>query len=167
MIASDFVGYLEHKSPDRLNEFTENVGKGGCTIFASMIMKSQKVNLMHLPWCSTFVHAIINRPDILGKAHPGCRVLVRRMKHKKLWVDTDYIPTVGDLVFYANNKRIDHVGIVEYCDGKMILSIEGNAIDDTGHFKSTEGGIVAKRIRSLTDPKIKGYAKIGGLINYG
>lgn len=163
MTASDFIGYLEHTTPERLHEFTANPGKGGCTIFAAMLWEAQRVNLMGLPWCATFVHAVIGRPDVLGRAHPGCRVLARRMRRRKLWRGKDYAPKSGDLIFLANDgQRIDHCGIVESCGGESVTSIEGNAIDPSGTFRPDQGGAVARRVRRRDDFRIIGYAEIPG-----
>ena len=157
MTASDFIGYLEHATPERLHEFTENPGKGGCTIFGEM------TGLQGLPWCATFVHAVVGRPDVLGRPHPGCRVLARRMRRRKLWRGKDYAPKSGDLIFLANNgKRIDHCGIVESCDGATVTSIEGNAVDPSGAFRPEQGGAVARRVRRRDDLRILGYAEIPG-----
>ena len=42
--------------------------------------------------------------------------------------DKDYIPKVGDIIFYDwdNNSTPDHVGLVEKCEGHIIVVIEGN-----------------------------------------
>lgn len=163
MSAAKWVGYLEHKTPDRLGYFNENVGKGYCTIFAAMLWEAQRVNLMGLPWCATFVHAVLDRPDVLGRPHPGCRVLARRMKRRKMWRGKDYLPKPGDLIFLANDgKRIDHCGIVESCEGETVTSIEGNAVDPSGVFRPEQGGAVARRERRRDDFKIVGYAEIPG-----
>lgn len=153
MTASDYIGYLEHETPDALNEFRSNPGKGGYTIFGAM------TGLQGFPWCATFVHAVIGRQDILGRPHPGCRVLARRMRRRKLWRGNDYLPSQGDIIFLSNDgKRIDHCGIVESCDGSTVISIEGNAIDPSGVFSREQGGAVARRERLITDPKIIGFA---------
>ena len=162
MNANDWVGYMEHLSEKDLGIFNANVGKGGFTIFAHLLRLRYGVNYQRLPWCATFVHAVIDRPDILGKPHPGTRVLARRMKRKGLWRDRDYFPSRGDLIFLSNTrtKRIDHCGIVEKCDGIYVTSIEGNAADVSGVFSADEGGVVAKNIRYLNDTLIVGYASI-------
>lgn len=166
MTAAKWVGYLEHKSPERLGYFTENVGKGYCTIFASILWETQRVNLMGLPWCATFVHAVVARPDLLGRAHPGCRVLERRMRRKGFWRGRDYRPRGGDLIFCANacDGRVDHCGIVESCDGETVTSIDGNSVDPSGVFSPEQGGAVAIRMRALTDPRIVGFAAIGKIL---
>lgn len=162
----DWIGYLEHASTERLWDFTGNAGKGNCTIFAEIIKATQGRDLQELPWCCTFVHAVLNRPDILGRAHPGCRVLQRRMKRKGLWRGKDYIPQEYDLIFCSNagTKRVDHCGIVERCDGETVVSIDGNTEDPSGNFPPQDGGAVARRTRKRHDPKIVGYAAIGNLI---
>lgn len=162
-----WVGYLEHASPKLLGVYGANVGKGYCTIFAQMIWDTQRINLMGIPWCATFVHAVINRPDLLGRAHPGCRVLQRRMRRKRLWRERGYIPQQWDIVFCSNKrtKRIDHCGIVECCDGETVTSIDGNTQDPTGNFEPWQGGAVARRTRRLDDLVIVGYGAIGQFIN--
>lgn len=159
MNAHTWIGYMEHASPDRLNEFTANTGKGGFTIFGAM------TGLQGLPWCATFVHAVVSDPDTLGRPHPGCRVLQRRMRHKGLWRDAaTYLPRPGDLCFCSNagTDRVDHVGIVERVDGSTVTTIDGNSVDPTGVFRPEEGGAVSRRTRQLNDPVIVGYGAIGG-----
>jgi len=166
-----WVGYLEHQTPDQLFAFRENVGKGFCTVFALMVQIAQGINLQELPWCATFVHAVINRPDILGKAHPGTRVLARRMKRKRLWRGRDYVPEPGDLIFCTNQpytrRRINHVGVVgtvSEADG-TIQSIDGNTHDPSGTFAWEDGGAVARRTRDKDDPHIIGYGATGHLLD--
>ena len=158
----DWLGYLEHATPCLLGVFDANVGKGGCTIFAQMIWDAQRVNLMGLPWCATFVHAVINRPDILGRAHPGCRVLQRRMKRKGLWRGREYRPRPGDIIFCSNKRtrRVDHVSIVARTDGDTVVSVDGNTVDPSGTFEPSQGGAVALRTRKRNDPVIVGYGAI-------
>lgn len=165
----EWLGYLEHRTPELLGLYTANAGKGGYTIFATLLALSQGRNLQGLPWCVTFVHAAYNRPDILGKAHPGSRVLRRRMKRKGLWRGRDYIPQRYDIIFCSNRatSRTDHVGIVTgYADG-VVHSIDGNTVDPSGVFRPEQGGAVAHRERRHDDPKIVGYAAIGHLIENG
>lgn len=161
-----YVGYLEHATRDALELPTANPGKGGYTIFAEMIKASQHRNLQGIPWCATFVHAVINRPDLLGSAHPGTRVLQRRMQRKNLWRDKTYMPSRGDLVFLSNQgtDRVNHCGIVLYTASGTVASVEGNAVDPSGTFRPGDGGAVALRIRMLNDPKIVGYGATGSAL---
>ena len=168
MNAAAWIGYLEHRSPEKLRHFRENAGKGGYTVFAEMIKAEQHRNLQGLPWCTTFVHAVIARPDILGRAHPGSRVLMRRMTRKGLWRGRDYTPERGDLIFCANDLvLVDHVAIVESADGTDVTSIDGNTNDPDGLFAPGQGGAVARVARRREDPMIAGYAAIGHLLHNG
>lgn len=156
-----WIGYLEHGDTRLLGVFNANVGKGGCTIFAQMAWDEQHIDLMGLPWCVTFVHAVVNRPDVLGPACAGCKTLRRRMKRSGLWRGRGYLPRPGDLVFCANDGwNVDHVGIVVSCCGGYVLSVDGNSVDESGHFNKKQGGAVALRKRRRADGRIVGYGAI-------
>lgn len=165
MKIQDWIGYLEHANPEKLGVFEANPGKGGWTIFAEIIRQRGGPYLQQLPWCVTFIHAMIDREDLIGRAHPGCRVLQRRMKRQGYWRNRDYIPVPGDLIFCSNTRtrRVDHCGIVEEVRGKQIISIDGNTVDPSGVFAPQDGGAVARRIRDADDPIIVGYGAIGTL----
>ena len=157
MKVSDWIGYLEHASKDKLHEFQSNVGKKGFTIFGAM------TGFQQVPWCAIFVHATLDRPDLIGKPHPGCRVLQRRLKRRGLWRDASYYPRPGDIIFCSNkkNKKPTHCGIVEQVKDDIIISIDGNTVDPSGYFQETEGGAVARRSRKFDSPIIIGYGAIG------
>ena len=159
-----WVGYLEHQSPSLLGVYTANPGKGGYTIFAEIIRQRGGPNLQGVPWCTTFVHALVNRADLLGRAHPGSKVLLRRMKRRGFFRDNSYRPIPGDLIFCGDFKQRRHVGIVVACDRSTVISIDGNTVDRSGTFNEDEGGAVAMRQRKIDDPIIYGYAAIGRLI---
>ena len=156
-----WAGYKEHATSARLENYRENIGRGNCTIFAAMIQKREGRNLQGLPWCTTFVFAVIARPDILGRAVPGSRTLARRMKRRGFWRGPEYAPRRGDVMFMASGRRIDHVGIVLEADRKTVTSIDGNSHDCDGIFAPNEGGAVAINQRDANSPKIRGYAAIG------
>lgn len=165
MRPADWIGYREHLTPWRLSWYRENAGKGGYTIFGALIWQRQRRNLQGLPWCATFVHAVVDRPDILGKAHPGTRVLQRRMKRRRYWRGRGYLPEPGDLIFLSNaaDGRVDHCGIVEKATLETVSSIDGNTTDPEGIFPKGAGGVVGRNIRSRMDPRIVGYGAIGRL----
>lgn len=161
--AQKYIGYMEHLSNDMLSMFHGNMGKGGCTIFAHIISKAYKRrNFSGLPWCATFVHAVFiealgkeKARKILGKPHPGSRVLLRRFRRRL----TDN-PKAGDIIFLTNGGRVNHCGIVIGVDGNEIITIEGNTVDPSGVFEKHEGGAVAQRVRKLTDPAIVCYGEV-------
>ena len=167
--AKKWVGYLEHRSLEDIGFYSRNVGKGGYTIFAIIIWRDYRWRIFHeLPWCATFVHAVFleaygkeKARQLLGKPHPGTRVLARRFKRKGQLMDRDYLPSTGDIIFLHNGDgRISHCGIVEKADSCFVMTIEGNTVDPTGHFSVDQGGAVAIRRRKLTDPAIVCYGKI-------
>ena len=170
--ARKYIGYLEHQSNDLLGIFTKNVGKGGCTIFAAMIQKHYRFrNFSGLPWCATFAHAVCieavgkkKARELLGKPHPGTRVLARRMRRKGRLMAVDYIPQPGDLIFLHNGDgRISHCGIVDRLEGDTVISIEGNTVDPSGTFPAEKGGAVAVRTRKKTHPAIVAYGRLEDL----
>lgn len=162
MAAADWLGYLEHATPELLGVFTANAGKGGCTIFAQMVYERSGVNLMGLPWCATFVFAMHENADALGEPCAGVRTLMRRMKRRRLWRGRGYTPEAGDLIFCRTPGRVGHVGIVERAEGDTVVSVDGNTVDPSGAFPPGEGGAVARRARKKNDPVVAGYAAAGG-----
>ena len=100
---------------------------------------------------------------LLGRPHPGTRVLERRMRRKGRWRGREYIPCPGDIIFLAPGRdgRVGHCGVVERVDGGTVTSIDGNTVDPDGHFPPEEGGAVARRIRRRDDPVIVGYGAAG------
>lgn len=171
--AKKWVGYLEHQSNDLLGIYTANVGKGYCTIFSEIIRQYYRWrNFTGVPWCATFIHAVAleslgtsKAREILGKPHPGTKVLARRLKRKGRLTGRDYSPHPGDLIFFHNGDgMIGHCGIVESVDGIVVTTIEGNATDPTGHFTKAQGGAVSRTTRQLTDQSIIGYGRIHDLL---
>lgn len=175
-VAKTWVGYLEHKSEDLLGVYTANVGKGYCTIFSRIISQHYRHrNFNGVPWCAVFVHAVFleaygkdRARKLLGKPHPGTRVLARRLKRKKRlrWpCDSDYVPEPGDLVFFHNGDgEIAHCGIVVEVNLELsrLTTVEGNTTSPTNHFEKHQGGAVAMRERNLSDPSIICYASMKG-----
>lgn len=168
--AKKWLGYLEHSSPDMLGVYTANTGKGGYTIFSDIISSNYRWrNFQGLPWCATFIHAVFiealgkdNARELLGKPHPGTKVLYRRFKRNNKLINK---PTKGDIVFLTNESGlVEHCGIVICVENDKIITIEGNATDSSGIFKKHEGGAVVQRVRELTDPKIICYGEVK---NYG
>ena len=164
--AQKYIGYLEHSSEELLGVFNANVGRGGYTIFAYFISKYYRWrNFYGVPWCALFVHSVFieafgkaRAKQLLGKPHPGSRVLYRRLKRKGQITD---IPSEGCIAFLTNGTRIDHCGIVVCVEDGDVITVEGNTTDPTGIFEEREGGAVAQRVRKLTDPALVCYGKVG------
>lgn len=162
--ARRWLGYLEHLDGRLLGVYRANAGKGGYTVFAAMAGLPQG-----LPWCATFVHAVCGQAfgagaarKVLGRPHPGTRVLARRMRRRGRWRGRDYVPRAGDIIFLApaGDGVIGHCGIVEAAEGGAVTSIDGNTVDPSGRFPPGEGGAVARRTRPAGDPVIAGYGAV-------
>lgn len=166
--AQKYIGYLEHLSNDRLASYKANVGKGGCTIFACIIGRAYRWhNFSGVPWCATFVHAVFiealgkeKARKLLGKPHPGSRVLMRRFQRRGRLHGREYTPKAGDIIFLTNSDRVNHCGIVVCVEDGEIITVEGNTVDPGGVFQKHEGGAVAQRVRPLTDPAIVCYGGV-------
>ena len=50
-------------------------------------------------------------------------------KERHRWASGGYSPKPGDVIFFDwdHDRVLDHVGIVESCDGKTVTTIEGNS----------------------------------------
>lgn len=61
----------------------------------------------------------------------------------------DYIPRTADIIFFrrGNSTHTSHVGLVLYCDGERVYTVEGNT-----------GGAVRRREYALSDPDLYGFA---------
>ena len=164
--AKKYIGYLEHWNDDLIGVFGANVGKGGHTIFAHHIRRAYPWrNFNGVPWCATFVHSVFlealgkqRARELLGKPHPGTRVLLKRFRRRGMLTDR---PRQGDLIFLTNGSgRADHCGIVVEVEPDRVITIEGNTTDPTGIFQPHEGGAVAQRVRRLDDPAILCYGGV-------
>lgn len=82
-------------------------------------------------WCDIFISWLANQVGILNTLIPKeayVPTTATWYKNKGLLKDRNYTPQKGDLILfdYNNNKTPDHIGIVEYVEGKVIHTIEGN-----------------------------------------
>lgn len=82
-------------------------------------------------WCATFISSLaiqLNYTDLIPP-ECSCYYMIQLMKKLNIFIkDKKYVPKVGDIIFYDwdTNSTPDHVGIVERCDGNIIIVIEGN-----------------------------------------
>lgn len=91
-------------------------------------------------WCATTVSAAAiecGYTDIIP-CECSCQQMIDLLKVMGIWMESDsYVPKPGDIIFYDwqdsgvgdNVGWSDHVGIVEKCDGNIIVAIEGNNKD--------------------------------------
>ena len=101
----------------------------------------------HVNWCACFVSWCANECGYIESGRipkfSYCQDGVDWFKINGLWQGKDYIPKVGDIIFFdwqekdtgIRNGIADHVGIVEKVENGMLYTIEGN-VDDTCSQKS-------------------------------
>lgn len=91
-------------------------------------------------WCATTVTACFMAVGYSNLIFPecSCNKMIDGLKIMGIWMESDsFIPREGDVIFYDWQDsgvgdctgQADHVGIVESCDGKNIIVIEGNYSD--------------------------------------
>ncbi|WP_096081508.1 lysozyme family protein [Enterococcus mundtii] len=106
-------------------------------------------------WCAIFVSWVadqvgyLNQEKIIKSAN--CLEMINWLTEKGNYkkASENYHPQPGDLIFFDWNgggTGKDHVGIVEFSDGNIIQTIEGNTANK-----------VARRTYFVNDPSISGY----------
>ena len=87
-------------------------------------------------WCACFVSWCADQCGYLDAGilpkFAGVYGGIAWFQERGQWRDRDYIPETGTIIFfdwYGDNDP-DHVGIVEYCDGAYVHTIEGNTSGD-------------------------------------
>ena len=119
------------------------------------------------PWCATYVSYISNALGLTEYILPecSCNRMIKLYKAKNQWVeDDDYIPDMGDILFYAwkdngvGDCKIDpnHVGIVKEVKNNIIYVIEGNY---SKQVKIRQIKINGKYIRGFATPDYKTASK--------
>ena len=63
--------------------------------------------------------------------HSYCPTGVQWFKNQGQWVDRSVTPETGYIIYFDwdYDGISDHIGIVEYSDGGVVYTIEGNAND--------------------------------------
>lgn len=88
-------------------------------------------------WCAATITANAIRQDMAGifAKECSCTMQIGQWQRMGRWVERDdYRPQPGDIIYYSWRatgsgdwvEDVDHVGAVVSCDGKQIVSIEGN-----------------------------------------
>ncbi|MGG5307768.1 hypothetical protein IGK38_002437 [Enterococcus pernyi] len=106
-------------------------------------------------WSSIFISWVANQAGYLDQGRVpkvGNTIdMVNWYKNNQRYksTDEDYTPQAGDLIFFdwkGTKTGKDHVGIVEYSDGNIIQTIEGNS-----------GGTVKRNTYDINNQAISGY----------
>lgn len=164
-VARKYIGYKEKKDLKSLSSFNDNIGKNNFTLFAEILKNNTEINAQGQPWCDTFIKAIFIECF-------GVKATKKMLYGLSVWTPTSYnnfkknnnirehtSPQVGDIVFFKNNIRIYHTGLVVDVKGDEIVTIEGNT--SNGNSIDNNGGEVCKKSYKKNNPKIAGYGVPG------
>lgn len=86
-------------------------------------------------WCACFVSWCADQCGYIESGamlkHSYCPTGVQWFKNQGQWVDRSVTPEPGYIVYFdwGGDGIADHIGIVEYSDGGVVYTIEGNAND--------------------------------------
>lgn len=160
--ALKWEGYLEKKSNKELDSFTANAGSNNYTCFSRDYQRDTGLNLQAQPWCAMFVSEVIVQAFGLEKAvkllygalYHYCPTGVNQFKAAGRWFRS---PEPGDVIFFTNNTRAYHTGIVIEVTSNHVKTIEGNTSGASGVIEN--GGSVCRKSYSLADNKILGYGR--------
>lgn len=158
-IAQAEVGYLEKKSNSQLDSKTANVGDNNYTKYACDLYPS----LQAQPWCDMFVDWCF--VQVFGNG-PAKQLLcggfsaytpdsAQYYKNKGQYHKSDPLP--GDQIFFRNETRIYHTGIVCKVTSSKVYTIEGNT--SSGSEVIANGGAVCQKEYALTNSRIDGYGR--------
>lgn len=138
-VAASQLGYKETPSGSNLTKYGKWYGMDG------------------EPWCDMFVSWVANEVgmlDDIGK-FAYCPYHVDYFKKRGRWVKPGGAKP-GDICFFTGGGVASHVGIVEWVDGDVIHTIEGN----TSVTSNDNGGAVMRRERMETGGfRIMGYGR--------
>ena len=87
----------------------------------------------HVHWCACFVSWCGDQCGYIDAGfipkHSYVDDGIYWFRARGQWQDRYYLPSPGDIIYFdwQPNGDCDHVGIVEYCDGFYVHTIEGNS----------------------------------------
>lgn len=160
-IALAEVGYLEKKSNKNLDSKTANAGSANYTKYGRDMHKLAP-SIMDFPaaWCDAFVdwdfvqaYGVEQAKKLLcGGFNDYTPASADLYKKAKRWGD---IPKVGAQIFFKNDTRICHTGLVYAVDKTYVYTVEGNTSGASGVIAN--GGRVCKKKYKITNSRIAGY----------
>lgn len=115
-------------------------------------------------WCASFVNWCLRQAEVSKAASAAAEVSCRRwlsacqsagIYHEK----NGYVPQSADIIFFKSSSSqatSSHMGLVLYCDGSTVYTIEGNT--SNGSAFSANGNYVALKSYKLSSSYIVGYA---------
>ena len=161
-VAKKYVGYLEKRSNKQLDTMTGNAGDKNFTIFAKKFKELTGIDNQGSAWCDMFVDCCFaeaygkdDAKRLLGGFSAYTPTSAQYFKHIGVW-HTDK-PAPGDVIFFKNDQRICHTGIVYKVSKLTVYTIEGNT--SSGAEVIPNGGAVCMKSYLLSNHRIAGYGR--------
>ena len=163
--AMSWVGYMEKKNGDLnyLKTKKLNVGYNNYTWFG-YIMHNIEPSVMDYPayWCDAFVDFVFTESFgeeaakylLCGAFNDYTPASAELYKEAGQWYKD---PLPGDQIFFRNDTRINHTGIVYKVENNRVYTIEGNT--NNGEEVTPNGGSVCKKSYPLYYERIAGYGR--------
>lgn len=162
-IARAEVGYLEKASNKDLDHKTKNAGAKNYTRYGRDLQAISKNINFPAAWCCCWCSWVLVQAVGLQKAKELLYgdiddytvYAANRFKNNKAFHSS---PKVGDLIFFQNSVRINHVGLVVNIDANRIYTIEGNT-SSGNDVVIANGGCVSEKSYLKTNTRIAGYGR--------
>lgn len=148
-VAGAEVGYVEKKTASQLEDKTSNPGNANWTKYGAWYGMNGE------PWCDMFVCWCAEQAgesDSVGKFAYVPYHVKYFQNLGRYFARGEGTPQSGDIIFF---RDACHVGLVEYCDGTYVYTIEGNTSD--GNTLDPNGGAVCRKTYPLSSNYIMGY----------
>lgn len=162
--SKSYIGYKEKKDDKYLEDFNKNIGTNNYTIFAKIFEKATGLNFQGQPWCDVFIDSIfiecfgVDRAgELLGGFSAYTPTSFNNFKRIGRVLKKNEIPRRGDIIFFENDIRINHTGIVVEVENFIVTTVEGNTSPQIGVIEN--GGQVACKKYYLNNKRIAGYAR--------
>lgn len=162
-MAKSYVGYNEKASNKDLDDFKANSGYNNYTAFARDYKEVCGIDAQGQPWCDVFVDmmfvyafGVVKAKEMLGGFSAYTPTSANYFKNMSRYFSK---PAPGDVIFFKNNQRIYHTGIVYAVntDIGIVYTIEGNTSAKAG--VEANGGTVAEKKYNIGYTKIAGYGR--------
>ena len=154
--------YLEKASANNLDSKLANAGDKNYTKYSRDLVKLiGSPYAQGVAWCDIFVdwcfiqaYGKDTAKKLLGGWSAYTPTSAQYFKNMNQWSST---PSVGAIIFFRNDVRICHTGIVYKVDATKVYTIEGNTASQGTDVVVPNGGGVFKKSYLLTNPAIAGY----------
>lgn len=154
------LGYLEKRTLADLDDKRKNAGSANFTKY----WRDLKPAFQGQPWCNAFVNWCFEQSYGLAAAKqllytPGdwsyyTPTSAGYFQRNAQWFSD---PRPGDVIYFKNDTRICHVGIVHDVTADKVYTIEGNT-NNTADVVENGGGVYRK-CYLLTNDRIAGYGR--------